>query len=385
MAWIRWNLPTALLAAAVLVLGVTEAVLTWSPGPGNLASRLVVAVIAAAAVLLHRARPGWAAGLFWLGSVLLLARGVEVMAIQLTIVVVYFGLGRWARPWVAWAWVAATVAIAVLTGRYVYYHATVVAELTGLSRLLETSSDPTSVFVLAAILPVVVPLVVGLILRLQARTHAAELGRASALDLAEQSAGESQLARDVHDVVGHSLATILIQAESGRYTEDDPAQLKATLARIAGSARQSLVEVRSLLESTAPSTTELDEVIAMVQDAGAPVDSRTEGTPRSLPPDVATVAVRVLQEMLTNALRHGVPDAEIRVDRIWRDGLTLVTSNDYVPNPAGPTAQREGTGLSGMRHRVEAIGGRLHVTRTDARFTVRAWLPNATAFTPVTL
>ena len=102
----------------------------------------------------------------------------------------------------------------------------------------------------------------------------------------------------------------------------------------------------------------------------AVVDAQT-GRPQPLPPELAQVAYRVLQEMVTNGLRHGRRDAPVQVDRIWDDGLCLRVANGTdgaAPSPGG-------RGLVGMRHRLASVGGRLDVEPGPHRFAVTARLP----------
>ncbi|HWU23331.1 MAG TPA: histidine kinase, partial [Nocardioides sp.] len=245
-----------------------------------------------------------------------------------------------------------------------------------------------------------VPWLIGILLRVlsrEAQTRAVQLETArerdQAAELADLREGQARLARDVHDVVGHSLAVILAQAESAQYLpDDDPARLKQTLATIAGSARSSLQDVRHVLGATdgRPPNGGLDTLIDGVRASGHEVLSTEIGDPRPLPPELATVAYRVLQEMLTNAIRHGRRDEPVRVERHWQDELRIEVGNvvDEVDDPACLPASNEllarkqgapGSGLSGMRHRLEAVGGRLDVRpRTEdgvPTFTVTAWLP----------
>ena len=125
-------------------------------------------------------------------------------------------------------------------------------------------------------------------------------------------AEQARLARDVHDVVGHSLTVILAQAESVQFMPDDDIErIRAALANIATSARQSLGDVRQVLSPRRPQRrrrrrrASLDSLVEGVRSAGHEVTRPWSGSPRPLPPELDVVAFRVLQEMLTNALKHG--------------------------------------------------------------------------------
>ncbi len=204
----------------------------------------------------------------------------------------------------------------------------------------------------------------------------------------------------MHDVVGHSLAVILAQAESAQYVPDaDTEKLKATMATIATSARSSLQDVRQVLTEAQDDRTDsqprpLDTLIDGVRASGHEVVSRELGTPQPMPPELEVVAYRVLQEMLTNALKHGSRDEAVFVERLWPDGslageLRLEVRNTVDAVAAGTLetqplttraiGHRCGRGLDGMRRRLEACGGRLDVRRRDedsgATFTATAWVP----------
>jgi signal transduction histidine kinase len=121
------------------------------------------------------------------------------------------------------------------------------------------------------------------------------------------------------------------------------------------------------------------------------VISTEVGEPRPLPPELATVAYRVLQEMLTNAIRHGRRDEPLHVERHWQDELRIEVRNvidmatvETRPMAAAPDRPpAPGHGLEGMRRRLESVGGRLDVRpRTgagDPTFTVTAWVPTRAA------
>jgi signal transduction histidine kinase len=221
-----------------------------------------------------------------------------------------------------------------------------------------------------------------------------------AREVAQLRDQQTRLARDVHDVVGHSLAVILAQAESGQYV-DDTAKLKKTLQTIATSARSSLQDVRQVLSSTQDTTLGpgdegwFDGLIAGVRGSGHEIIATELGTPRRLARETGAVAYRVFQEMLTNAIKHGRRDRPITAGRHWpatpstdgvADTLRIEVSNvteaspdDAGPGGAGPGGAGSGRGLDGMRRRLEAIGGHLDVRRGEqpagTTFTVNAYLP----------
>ena len=394
----RLWVPDVAPAFVVAVLGIVEMSLM-----GAMPSDLLLVALTALAVLLSRRRPGIALGIAWLTLAGHLVVGVPFSLVELGFLVVAFGVARWGDTTTLALSIVSILAGSALLVYVIALHPSVLYDaLPPLRDLVFTGQVGipgrfgTGV-VAAAVLGT--PWLLGLALRFADRARTSETEQSRAEERADLAVAESaqareiarlqeesaRLARDVHDVVGHSLAVILAQAEAGQYLpDDDPERLKRTMATIAGSARDSLRDVRAVLsaESAASSTSaSLDSLVDGVRSGGRDVEVHELGTPRPLPPEVDATAFRTLQEMLTNAVRHGARDTPVRVERLWPDDtfsgeLRLEVSNGV--DPDAPTADA-GRGLTGMRQRLEAVDGRLDVRRragVDATtFTVTAWLP----------
>ncbi|WP_430591489.1 sensor histidine kinase [Humidisolicoccus flavus] len=213
--------------------------------------------------------------------------------------------------------------------------------------------------------------------------------RVAAEDVAERAVDEvrterirTAMARDVHDVVGHSLAVIIAQADSVRYLRDE-AQIRAVSETIANTARSSLTEVRAVLsESITPAENEpaaLESIVERVRAAGVTVDRSMRGTPRVMDANAAVVARRVLQEMLANALHHGAENEPIMVRELWRsEDLVLEVENVIAKH----VVHGSGLGLSGMQARVASINGSFEATRIGDSFSARARIPTAALLPP---
>ena len=157
----------------------------------------------------------------------------------------------------------------------------------------------------------------------------------------------NRIARDLHDVVAHSLAVVIAQADGARYTADPDAK-DGALATISSSAREALGDVRLLLarlrhEEGAvpqPALADLDALVDQVRDAGLEVRFERSGSTRSRWRRGQELAVyRIVQEALTNALRHGDPEQPVIVQLDWEpDGLTIRIRNTSAESPASPTA-----------------------------------------------
>ena len=225
----------------------------------------------------------------------------------------------------------------------------------------------------------VVPSLVVLLVRTRREASARE--RDEAL---RQAAADERLrvARDIHDVVGHSLSMIALQSGVAlRVLDADPDQVRRSLEAIRSSSGDALVELRHTLglfrgdatEASLAPTPTLADVPTLVADAHAAgvAVTLTEPDAAGVPAAVQTVAYRVVQEALTNAMRHA-PGAAVRATLV-RDAhaLRVEVTDDGGPGPD----VTPGAGLTGMRERVEALGGRLTVTRTPTGLTVSADLP----------
>jgi signal transduction histidine kinase len=412
--------PGPVLAAGVLVLGVAGLVLTVPLGLVETAAVLLVVAVVATAVALHRRSPGLALALVWLATLLQLLGGLGIQPAQVGVLVVAYGCGRYGRAATLWVSGASLPLGGLLAAALVWS-----SRFTGIGQQLllpirqqYAASYPVVALLVAGVLlttaVLAAPWALGLVLRLQDRSRAeeqqrvrAEQQRSVAVEEREQAEeiarlreDQTRLARDVHDVVGHSLAVILAQAESAQFRpETDSAAIRTTLANIAVSARQSLRDVRDVLSSTdgaaavaGTRTGDLDALVEGVRAAGNEVRSEVVGAPRPLPPELEVVAFRVLQEMLTNALKHGRRGDAVLVERHWEGELRLEVRNAVAERsdsdetqplhavgavgPVGPA----GRGLEGMRRRLESVGGRLDVRRREApdhgaTFTATAWIP----------
>jgi len=175
----------------------------------------------------------------------------------------------------------------------------------------------------------------------------------------------SRIAAELHDIVGHAISVMIIQAAAGqRLVDNDPARARAAFAAIAESARQGQDDLRrlvDLLDGTAtggPDLSLIEEVVTRAARSGLDVSCRFEGDQAGVPAPVAHIAFRVVQESLTNALRHA-PGAAVRVCvRGTATGLTVSVTNDPSTR-AGLGFSGTGRGLTGLRERVQEQAGQL--------------------------
>jgi signal transduction histidine kinase len=197
-----------------------------------------------------------------------------------------------------------------------------------------------------------------------------------------------QIARELHDVVGHNISLINVQAGAGSHVlYKDADQARETFNNIRTASHETLQELRSLVgvlrdpatgESRTP-TTGLEELAHLIKgfvDAGQNVKLRVTGNRRNLPGIVDLSAYRIVQEALTNAIRHA-PDSAITVSvHYGDDSVSLRVINDRGSQIALTESTGDGHGLQGMRERVLAIGGQLDAgPDLDGGFHVLATLP----------
>jgi signal transduction histidine kinase len=194
-----------------------------------------------------------------------------------------------------------------------------------------------------------------------------------------------RIARELHDVVAHAISVIVLQARGGRRSlATDPGETREALDMIEATGSQALAEMRRLLgmlrrddEEIAlapqPSLRYLDNLAEQVREAGLPVDVSIEGKPNELSPGVDLSAYRIVQEALTNALKHAGPATARVVVRYRENDLEL----EIADTGLGAGASNEGGhGLAGMRERVSLYGGKIEAgPRHGGGFAVKARLP----------
>jgi signal transduction histidine kinase len=220
-----------------------------------------------------------------------------------------------------------------------------------------------------------------------ARARDLERDRDQQAELAA-AAERARIARDLHDAVAHGLSIVVIQAQAAAGAmEKRPATARAALASIVDTGRESLAEMRRLLGLTRPDGLELAPLpglrdlaalVERVRAAGLPVSLQVAGDTAPVPSSVGLCGYRLVQEALTNALKHAGPGATVDITLHCGQGGLDVTVRDTGRGAGGEPDERRGNGLRGMRERVAMLGG--HLTAGDAPgggFQVRAELPVA--------
>ena len=199
---------------------------------------------------------------------------------------------------------------------------------------------------------------------------------------------QARIAREMHDVVAHSVSLMVVQAGGARrMLDEDPEESRAALESIEEAGRQALQELRRSLGmlrngttepaelSPQPGTAQIEELLARTRAGGLPVELEVEGEPRPVAAGIDLTAYRIVQEALTNAVRHAGP-ARAGVRLHWSPGALelTVTDDGRGPNGAGPGGG--GHGLIGMRERVAAYGGTFQAgPAAGGGYEIRARIP----------
>jgi signal transduction histidine kinase len=196
-----------------------------------------------------------------------------------------------------------------------------------------------------------------------------------------------QIARELHDVVAYSFATILVQAGvAARLADDRPQQLPEALSAIKSTSADALAEFRRILGGLRDTDTTVDERPSLdrlepladsITSAGVPTRIVVRGRPRSLPPEVDRAAFRIVQESLTNVLRHA-HRASASVVVSYTPHWLLVAIEDDGRSRGRGCSDGTGSGIRGMRERAERLGGALTAgDRPGGGFRVSVRLPTS--------
>ena len=373
----RRLLPSAdvALAAALAVLGVVELELPYAfEGTGEtgpLPVHVLVAVAIGAALMWRRSSPLLVAPVVQALLVLEVLVTVQpnVFSAAVVLIVAMYSLVAYAPGWRA---ALLPGAVTVAGSAFVGAH---------------DPADPVGSAVTVVIFSAIVLTAGAVVRRHRARTESMQTQRDLATAEVRAVAAEerARIARELHDVVAHGMSVVALQAVGGRRVLDsDPGQAREAFDTIERVTSNCLDEMRRLLgilradddlTPLAPQPS-LDQVAVLVEQAraaGSEVELTVSGDPRSLPPGVDLSAYRIVQEALTNTLKHA-PGSRLHLLVAYEEASVVVQVVDDGPGERGRPSP--GHGLIGMRERVELFGGTLEVgTRAEGGFGVRARLP----------
>lgn len=346
-----------------------------------------------ATVVLRRVSPGIALTMAWVFVVVQMATGTSANLYNAAILVVLYASARYGAGWVRWYGLASALVGAVVASLY-----TVVILYVGDPFDLGAIGFGVVAGSVAGIVVLGFSWTLGQLMRTAAAARQAGFERFQAQHrqrLAENATiveqERNRIARDMHDVVAHSLAVVIAQADGARYVHrGDADALGTTLETVSDTARQALGDVRLLLSELRheqdggpqPTLSDIPMLIDRMRTAGLIVSFTELGEARQLPAGRQIAVYRILQEALTNALHHGDRSAAVDVFTRWSDGrIELVVENTIRDTHGESDDQAQvsrGHGLPGMRERAALAGGTLTIDMPRAgRFRIHAIVPAA--------
>lgn len=354
----------------------------YSTAPANVLASVLTCVIMAGALALRRFSPGLSLGIAWFGAIVQMSFGRPPIVADLAIFAVLYASAAYGTRLVFWSGLVSSLVGAVVITSYLF----LIPDFAGGRLSLATLPIAIAVLV-AAGFALLLAWTVGALVRtaIRARETRRAQTRAEAEAAAEQE--RVRIARDMHDVVAHSLAVVIAQADGARYAAaSDPQAAMPALTTIATTARAALSDVRLLLgqlrhresDGPQPGLADLEALYGQVRTAG--IDLRVDVDPVGAvePPAAVQLAVyRILQEALTNAIRHG-DGAAVDVRLAWHgDRVDLEVVNGLRPASAdrGDESRDPGHGLIGMTERAALVGGRLDAGPRGGRFVVAGTIP----------
>jgi signal transduction histidine kinase len=358
----------------------------------NIPISVLLAVVFGTALALRRASPALALGIAWFGAIVQMSFGRTPGFVDLVVFAVLYTAAAYGSRLLFWLGFSSAVGGAIVATVYLY--------------IVLNSNDITwqtltvaAAVMIAATFALLLAWTVGALVRTARRARAGRLAQeqAEAETAAEQE--RARIARDMHDVVAHSLAVVIAQADGARYAgASDPGAQTAALGTISTTARAALADVRVLLaqlrhrqeEGPQPTVADLEALFGHVRAAGVDLRVTIDPAPQAEAPAAVQLAVyRILQEATTNALRHGGA-GPVEVFLAWHpDHVRLEVRNALRVGSGGAAASGDragadasvpldpprGHGLIGMRERALLVGGTLEAEAADGVFVVRATLP----------
>ncbi|MCM3659009.1 histidine kinase [Agromyces mediolanus] len=349
----------------------------------------------AGALAVRRLSPAWSLGIAWMAAVVQMATLRELQLYDVAVLGVLYSTAAHGAPIVKWLGLVSAGVGSVVATLYLGLLKPALAQSGDFLFAQDNAVALTlwlGVTFVAAISVLVLSWTAGLLVR--AVRDSREIRRREEVALRERELAEyryvveqerNRIARDMHDVVAHSLAVVIAQADGARFAaRTRPETAVEALGTIAGVARGALGDVRMLLaelrhaetDTPQPVLDDLEELLAQLRAAGLEVELVEQGPRIELGTGHQIAVYRIVQEALTNALRHGDAERPVDVVLAWQqDGVVATVTNHTHPG-AEPVAGRGARhGIPGMRERAQLTGGQLTIETEDNRFRVIARIP----------
>lgn len=372
----RYQLVTDLVVAAAFFL-----LQLVTLGSGRLSA--VVLLVFSVSLALRRLAPGLALAVAWLGALVQMVSLLESPQFyDLAVLAVLFTTSAYGSRLVRWIGLGSAVLGSLFAALYLVF-------LNGgpntLASTLASGSIGGAAVLLFGLLAVLgLSWTLGLLARTVQRSRESRAAQAAAEQVVVIEQERNRIARDMHDVVAHSLAVVIAQADGARYArESDPAAVDGALSSISATAREALGNVRILLsqlrhsqgETPQPALVDLERLIEQMRSSGLQISQQETGPPVTVSTGHQLAIFRIVQEALTNALRHGDAGSPVVLAFAWEPELLSLE----ISNSLGMTSRAEpnpgGHGLAGMRERAILAGGELTAGVDGAQYRVDLQLP----------
>ncbi|MGV8883427.1 MAG: sensor histidine kinase [Rhodoglobus sp.] len=352
---------------------------------------VVVVVIMAGSLAIRRLSPAIALGAAWVGAIIQLIALQAPDVSNLAILAVLYTTARYGARWVKWAGLISAGVGSVLAALYMTFmvwNAPSIAVSDGkVVSIVAPASFQTGFTFAAWLVGMLAALGLSWTLGLLAKTwreaRDAQLAKVLAQENVVIEQERNRIARDMHDVVAHSLAVVIAQADGARYARTtDPEAVDAALITIASTAREALGDVRGLLgqlrhsqaEGPQPAIADLSVLLDQLRASGLDVRLEQRGAVHPLPASQQLAVYRITQEGLTNALRHGNAATPVFLTLDWQGDRVALSLVNQLRGGALPET-RIGHGTMGMRERAVLAGGSFTGGIRDAHYVVEATVP----------
>jgi signal transduction histidine kinase len=349
---------------------------------------LLVIALFVVAVALRRASPMLALTIAWVAAIVQTAGGLYPGVEDLAISPVVYATGAYGSRRVRIAGLVSAIVGSVTAGLYIGIRDYVNIGV-GSYSFMELA-ERIGLYMLVGVALILLPWIGGVLRRSR---QVAQLSREAQL-LAQRDAARAdravaveqervRIARDMHDIVAHSLAVVIAQADGARYAlKADPAVADQALGTISSTARRALGDVRELLgalrheqgTTPTPDVDDIERLVGEMREVGLEVDIERNGDPSSLPTSTQLAVYRIVQESLTNAYKHGERGTPVHASLTYRpDTVEIdVVNRRSDDGRAGPGT---GHGLVGMRERATLSGGTMTAGPRGQDFAVAVRMP----------
>jgi len=340
------------------------------------------------AVALRRVSPGIALAVAWAGAITQLVAGFFPSFFNVAILLVLYTTAAYGTRFVRYAGLASVGLGSAVGAAWLALEGAGIGVSTTLFGTLQLPQVIVQYALLFGLLLVVLgsAWLAGLLMRSMTRTRESRQARDAAEQVVIVEQERNRIARDMHDVVAHSLAVVIAQADGARYARaHDPEAVDEALVAISTTARDALGDVRLLLgqlrhsqgQGPQPVLADLDRLLDQLRASGLTIDYEQHGDSRPLGTAHELSIYRIIQEAITNALRHGDRAAPVALRFDWLADRVDLTITNGIDVPTTTAELHIGHGLAGMTERAALVGGSLRAAPDGSRFVVSATLPTA--------